>query len=142
MNRRDWLLLTIAAGGGDGLDPVQLQKGLFLLGARGRQYVGHGFYRFVPHNYGPFSKEIYEDAEQLAAEGLITKERRSRRPWSAFTITDAGRDRANLIAQGSDKGAQFLASTVNWVKTLSFNDLVQTIYKLYPQYRANSVFRG
>jgi hypothetical protein len=60
MKRNDWLLLAVAAAKDDGLDPVQLQKSLFLLSEK-RRDVGTKFHEFEPHNYGPFSKEIYTD---------------------------------------------------------------------------------
>src|SRR2546422_2763730 len=98
MTKRDWLLVAISAADRDGLDPVQLQKSLFLLGEKGRPFVGRDFYQFVPHNYGPFSAEIYADADLLEASGYIVRQRRPWRSWSTFTITDAGHTRAATLA--------------------------------------------
>jgi hypothetical protein len=143
MTRKDWTLLVIAAADEAGLDPVQLQKSLFLLGERGRQHVGSAFYKFVPHNYGPFCHQVYTDAAALAADGFISKERRAGNTWASFAITPLGKALAGelrrRLAVGGD---QFLDQTVAWVKSLSFHDLVQSIYRHYPEYRVNSVFRG
>lgn len=143
MTPKDWTLLAIAAADEAGLDPVQLQKSLFLIGQRGRQHVGADFYNFVPHNYGPFSHAVYSDADRLAADGFISKERRDGNTFASFAITPLGKVLANeLRLRLAEGGDQFLDQTVAWVKSLGFRDLVQSIYKHYPEYRVNSVFRG
>jgi len=142
MNRKDWLLLAIASAGTSGLSPVQLQKSLFLLGRKRKKYVGADFYEFEPHNYGPFSKDIYTDADLLGAAGYVTKERQPGKSWSVFRPTDAGGAVARKLRPSVPKEAlSYLVEAVPWVKGQSFYDLVQTIYKHYPEYRANSVFR-
>jgi hypothetical protein len=35
----------------------------------------------------------------------------------------------------------YLTAVVKWVSSLSFPDLVRAIYKKYPEYKENSVFR-
>ena len=143
MTRQDWLLLALSAAGEGGLDPVQLQKTLFLFGERGRRYAGGGFYHFVPHNYGPFASAVYADADSFEREGLVIKIRRRERSWSTFALTETGRRRAAAVQrQVSDEAMAFLNSTVAWVKARSFSDLVEEIYRLYPKYRANSIFRS
>src|SRR5258707_9223608 len=71
MERPDWTLLATKFANQSGLSPVQLQKALFLLGKEMPKSVGDDYYHFVPHNYGPFAKDIYSDADALAREGLI-----------------------------------------------------------------------
>jgi hypothetical protein len=53
-SRQDWLLLALALRGGLPVTPVQIQKAMFLMSAEAKQYLGRGFYAFIPHNYGPF----------------------------------------------------------------------------------------
>ncbi|MGH7490032.1 MAG: hypothetical protein ACREMY_31160, partial [bacterium] len=51
----DWLLLLLALKDAERpLDPVRLQKGLFLLAEEGG-LSGAESYRFEPYDYGPFS---------------------------------------------------------------------------------------
>src|SRR2546428_10522836 len=117
MNRQDWLLLALSAAGEGGLDPAQLQKTLFLFGERGRRYAGGGFYRFVPHNYGPFASAVYADADSFEREGLVLKIRGRERSWSTFVLTEAGhRCAAEVKREVSDDATAFLTSTVAWVK--------------------------
>jgi len=141
MTRRDWLLLAIASADYSGLSPVQLQKSLFLVGQR-EKYVGQEFYEFEPHNYGPFSRDIYVDADRLVAAGHLVKEQQPGYSWSVFRATDAGRLHAEGLRSKAPKEAiSFLDQTVAWATKQTFYNLVQTIYKLYPKYRVNSVFR-
>jgi hypothetical protein len=142
MKRQDWLVQALAAAGDRGLDPVQLQKTLFLFKERGR-YTDANFYRFVPHNYGPFAAAIYADTDNLDREGLVVKVRRRDRSWSTFALTELGRAHAIATRHSIPADAwAFLNSTVTWVKARSFSDLVEGIYRLYPKYRVNSIFRN
>ena len=77
MEKRDWLLLALAAAKTKGLTPVQIQKSLFLFGENMSGIGGSRFYKFVPYNYGPFDKRIYSDAEALETEGLVVIEKES-----------------------------------------------------------------
>src|SRR5947209_2707195 len=70
MNRKDWTLLAICSANGNGLSPVQLQKALFLLSREMPNAVGN-FYHFTAYHYGPFDRAVYDDAERLAADGMV-----------------------------------------------------------------------
>lgn len=141
MERKAWVLLTVSFAGGSGLSPVQLQKCIFLLGQEQKDYIGEGFYEFLPYNYGPFSKSVYRDAEELASEGLILIER----PVSSFStyiISPEGSERARqLINEENSPAVAYLRNVVEWARPLSFSELVRAIYSRYPDYRVNSVFQ-
>ena len=49
---------------------TSLMKYVFLLQEEGT--TGQSLYHFVPYKYGPFARELYQDLEALAAEGLIS----------------------------------------------------------------------
>ncbi len=141
MNRRDWLLLAVAAAEDEGLDPVQLQKSLFLLGEKRKQEVGP-FYEFEPHNYGPFSKDIYAHATALVDNGYLTKEKQPSYSWSIIRITEQGRRAARTLRrEAPEEALAYLERAVDWVKGQSFYDLVRSIYRHFPEYRTNSIFR-
>ncbi|HEV3448323.1 MAG TPA: hypothetical protein VG099_27045 [Gemmataceae bacterium] len=143
MNRSDWTLLTISAAKGQPLSPVQLQKAMFLLWKNLPQVFGIESYRFVPHNYGPFDARVYSDAEMLARQGLVYIMTRSSGGWSEYGATPLGLNKANEIERHVDPQVrQYLFQIVDWVRQLSFQDLVRSIYQAYPEYRANSVFQS
>src|SRR3954451_22612738 len=97
--RADWLLLFLspeALGLDDEpLDPIRIQKGLFLLSIRGPE---RGLYSFRPYNWGPFSPDIYADLRWLEAQHLITNQTPPGQTWSVYRSTVRGTSRARQIA--------------------------------------------
>lgn len=143
MTRKDWTLLVIAAAGGP-VSPVQLQKILFLLSENlGPERLRvERFYDFQPYDYGPFDGEIYSDAESLEAEGLVTIEVPLNQRYREYCATPAGHELAQTYRLRLDAAVrEYLTHVVTWVRSLSFNALVQAIYKKYPRMATNSVFR-
>lgn len=143
MQKEDWTLLVVAAAGGKKLSPVQLQKSLFLVSKtlKAKQRKASPFYRFRAYDYGPFCSQVYSDAEALAAAGLlsITCEEFSYRHYAA---TDEGLKKAHELRGELDPGVTaYLDNLVSWVRSLSFAQLVQEIYKMYPDMKANSIFQ-
>jgi uncharacterized protein YwgA len=142
MQRQDWLLLVLSHAGSAGLTPVQLQKSLFLLGRNKEQQVGANFYSFVPYNYGPFSFDIYADAETLRDRGLIEIQYYGNR-FPDYKISDAGNQSAEVLKSRVEPNLNDYANRVTkWTQQLSFPQLVRAIYEKYPEFRKNSVFRG
>lgn len=144
MQRRNWALLTLAAAEGAELTPVQLQKVLFLLGDRQRDKVGRGFYSFHPYNFGPFSADVYADADQLEVEGLAQIARGAPgRSWSLYAATPDGLARAREVASQAPQGLpEYIARLVKWARSLTFQELVSAVYSAYPEQRRNSIFVG
>jgi uncharacterized protein len=143
MNAPDWTLCAIHFAGSRGLSPVQLQKALFVLGQEMKREVGARFYQFIPYNYGPFCKAVYEDAAQLAEQGLISINEVPGQRWHRFVITPTGAEHAQVVmARAQVAAVDYLHAVVDWVSPLPFATLVRAIYQRYPRYRANSVFNG
>ena len=145
LTAKDWTLLVIAAAKDHSLSPVQLQKALFLIARNltDAQRCTTSFYDFRPYDYGPFSAEVYRDAERLRAEGLVIIDPSSGFAYRDYAATAAGIERASLLRSQLDPSVcEYLDSMVAWVRSLSFNALVQAIYRDYPEMRANSVFRN
>ena len=139
IEKRDWTLLAIAAAQGEPLDPVQLQKSLFLLGEKRRGKVGAGFYKFRPYHYGPFCADIYSDADSLADAGLVEVSSGAVRGYSA---TAEGLEGAEGVADTAPEAGEYLTNVVRWARSLSFQELVRAVYAEFPEQRANSVFSG
>src|SRR5215218_4144725 len=99
MERKDWNLLVIAAALGQPLSPVQLQKCLFILGRELPNEVGSNYYEFIPYDYGPFAVEVYRDAEQLAAQGLVAIQISSGQKWKQYAATPAGMANAKRLKE-------------------------------------------
>ena len=145
LDKRDWLLLVIAAANGHSVSPVQLQKALFLIGRNlsAAQLRCKSFYDFRPYDYGPFDSYIYRDAERLQEEGNVIITAPSTRTYREYVATTVGLEKARLVKDQLDATTQgFLENVVKWVRAVSFSELVRAIYRAYPEMKVNSVFQG
>jgi hypothetical protein len=147
MRRRDWLLLLLALDGApDGLDPVRLQKGMFLLAQEGG-IPQRERYWFVPYNYGPMSSRLYGDVDALVRAGLAERARVPGYAWTRVRVTDAGRREAATLAArarrepGSAEALRRLAGIKARIVALGFGELLESIYARYPWVAVRSVFR-
>lgn len=142
LQRKDWLLATVGAAGASGLTPVQLQKALFLV----EKGAAHGalptpFYHFRPYDYGPFDAAVYHDADLLAFAGAVRIEPPSSMGPRRYVAASEDAVRAARASIGAT-GATFVDGIVSWVCSKGFSELVRAVYDLYPEMKANSVFRG
>lgn len=146
MRRRDWLLLFAAyQGAPDGLDPVRVQKGLFLF-SRLPGVPVRSKYEFKPYAYGPMSAEIYVDLDRLVDEGLLERLPVPGKRWSRYkatTVTFGEGER--LLEQAADEqlldAARELFEIKHEVSSVGFSELLERVYTEYPEFAVNSVFR-
>jgi uncharacterized protein len=142
---KDWLLVFIACEEGEeGLDPVRVQKGMFLL-AREGGLPARQRYRFVPYNYGPMSRGVYRDVGFLADERLLAERPIPGYAWGRLVATEKGRARAReLIEAEPEITSDRLAAVREIRRTVAgsgFEELLRRIYARYPEYATRSVFR-
>jgi hypothetical protein len=141
MTRKDLLLLVLGAARGEYLSPVQLQKSLYVLGRQCPNLVGNDYYKFVHYNYGAFSAEIYQDLESPTLGRLVKTSSRPGRKWFEYAITQEGLKYAQRL-EVAPEIREHVSRLVDWARTLSFDNLVNAVYKAYPETRENSIFRG
>ena len=142
MTRQDWLLLVLAAAGGKPLSPLQLQKSLFLVGHDLAKLVGSEFYTFRPFDYGPFDATVYRDAEDQAAQGLVTI-RSHPVTKREFSLTTTGITRARALEPELPADAvRHCRYIVQWAQSRTFRELTQAIYEQFPAFAERSVLRG
>jgi hypothetical protein len=144
-DRSGWLVLlldrdALGATGPEELDPVRVQKGMFLLSKRG---PARGLYAFRAYDWGPFSSAIYSDLDALVAQGYLDRQRVPGRTWCTYRVTPSGHEVASGMAQ------QIGAANVGWLRsarefltTRSFAQLLREIYEEYPDFAVNSRFGG
>lgn len=126
------------------LQPVQLQKALFLFAAKvpAEMLPGTGRYQFKPYDYGPFSAEIYSDAEALEQNGFVAISRPPSSRYKEFRVTPTGRAAAEALrAQEDPNIVTYLANLVTYTQSLGFNQLVASVYEEFPEMKVNSVFK-
>lgn len=141
MGRSDWLLLLLARGplgadGPEGLDPVRIQKGMFLLSKLG---PSRDVYEFRPHHWGPFSRDIYSDLGALASRGLVSKEPVPGQSWSRWEVTAKGEEEAERFKEGlSPEAAAWMRRLRRFLTTRSFNRLLEDVYERFPEFAVRS----
>lgn len=145
MRPRDWLLLLIGLDADEeGLDPIRVQKGMFLL-AREGGLPQRERYWFVAYNYGPMSPRLYRDLEALVRLGLVERVEVEGYGWRPVVATEAGAERVRELVEGADRGTRATIERLREIKAgivrLTFAELLRDIYARYPAYAARSVFR-
>jgi DNA-binding PadR family transcriptional regulator len=140
---RERLLLFIALDGAPhGLDPIRLQKGMFLFAMDEESDPGE-VYSFVPYNYGPMSAQIYRDLELLAEQGLVEAKPVHGQSWARYTATEDGLVAARdlLRKEPSEAAARRLYAIKTDVSSRSYKEVLEDVYDRFPEYAAKSVFR-
>lgn len=139
---RQETLLVFLGSGEKKLDPIRIQKGLFILTEETPEdwLPSEARYRFEPYRYGPYSAEIYHDLGKLEGLGYVRATRVLGQSWNYYALTPEGRELAQNVAEGmDDKAVQYLQRLRDFVSGLSFRRLLMTVYEHYPAYAVNSV---
>ena len=128
MNRKDFVLMVVAAGEDAPLTPVQLQKSLFLIGEN-LSGIPAPFYEFKPYHYGPFDADIYSDADALEGDGLLVSMKSSKGTWTDRIVTRSGLRKAEGVEQElPEKMRTYIHDVVKWTQSLSFTELVRVSF--------------
>ena len=142
MKKKDWILIVLNCSEDKSLSPVQLQKSLFLLKHMNPDAINNNFYNFIPYHYGPFCLNIYEDANSPKFNEMINVNVNAIERWNVYSITDKGTKYVdNLKKQIKPELYNYALKIVKWVKSKSFSQLISAIYKQFPEFKVNSVFK-
>jgi uncharacterized protein len=143
MDKKNLILVAISLAEDGYLSPAQIQKSMFLLGKKIPSVIEEDFYKFVPYNYGPFCREIYDDIDELENQGLVKFIRPLGQKWHDYSITKQGRDCIEGIGKSGDKkDINYFSKLISWVKSVSFKELLMAIYREYPEYKEKSIFQA
>jgi uncharacterized protein len=139
--RQEIVLAALAPARGAGHSPVQVQKLLFLLDREIPDMIGGPYFNFMPYNYGPFDKSVYDELEALAADNFVAAV--SQGAWRRFCLTPAGQDHGDRLLNALVPSArEYIVRASEFVRSQSFASLVAAIYKAYPEMKENSVFQN
>jgi uncharacterized protein YwgA len=144
VKKRDWLILLLAykGEGGSALDPVRIQKGIFLLSQEAVIPPAER-YRFQPYHYGPYSFELRSDADRLVLAGLAERLEVRGYTWGRYRLTEKGVTHAiDLIEQSGGAIAQHVYEVKRAITSQNFGALLRDVYSRYPEFAKNSVFAG
>ena len=142
MRQTELVISALAASDGAPYSPVQLQKMLFLLDRNIADWIDGPVFNFEPYSYGPFDSDVYDTAEKLELEGLVSISRPNI-GYKSYRTTPAGQRRGQqLLGEVDERVAQYIRKISEWVQNLGFRELVSAIYKYYPDMKVNSIFKG
>ena len=140
MDRRGILLAALASGSREEFSPVQLQKMMFLIDRNIGKALDGPFFNFEPYDYGPFDVGVYNEFSTIALQQL--GEVSGYGSYRRYRLNDEGRSRAQEVLNTiTPEYRQYIEKIAHFVQSLSFGALVSTIYKHYPEMKANSVFK-
>src|SRR5262249_47624999 len=134
MTQRDWLILLLGLRGrrGAAMDPVRVQKGMFLF-AQEAGVPASEQYRFEPFHYGPYSFELRRDLDDLVKEGVVGTRPVPGYSWARYALTRAGAERArDLISAAPRPALATLYAIKQRITSRSFNALLREVYREYP----------
>jgi len=138
--RKELILASLASAKRASFSPVQVQKLFFLIEQNIPDLVNGPHFTFVPYNYGPFDKEVYKELNALIEKGYV--ETFPDRTWNKYRLTEQGQEKGDQLYASLDKVAQsYIKEVSTFVRNLTFTQLLSSIYKAYPEMRANSVFQ-
>mgnify|MGYP006267999419 CR=1 FL=1 len=122
---------------------TRFQKMVFLLQ---QEFEKTEFYDFEAYDYGPFSKGLYDDLDDLIDRDLVQEMREEfdkDKVYYEYKLTDAGRE---LIERLSDQEEtqDIMALSEQLKQEINSEDLsvvLDRVYSEYPEYAENSVLR-
>ncbi len=141
MKKHEYVLAVLSAGGEQAsFSPVQVQKLFFLLDQEIPKLVDGPYFDFQPYDFGPFDKNVYGCLDRLEALGLATNTHTGR--VRLYSLTPDGYKQGNdSLGALSGQAVDFISEISKWVRSLSFSQLVSTIYRQYPDMKENSIFQ-
>lgn len=142
MTREDFVLAVLAASNGAAHTPVQVQKLFFLLDKKAARLLGGPYFDFLPDNYGPFDCAVYRCLETLSGVNLVSIENVDDARRKTYRTTPEGQQQGeDSLADFAPEIRDYIRAVSDWVRKLSFAQLVSAIYAEYPDMKSKSIFR-
>lgn len=141
MDRQEPLLDALAAEGAYvPFSPAQAQKLLFLIDREASELTDGPHFNFEPHDYGPIDKEVYDELDDLAENDRVEMQRVGR--FRQYVLTPAGHEKGcEEPSKLPESGSTFVRQAAEWVRSVTFQQLIAGIYNQYPEMRVKSIFR-
>ena len=141
MDKNSAIIVAMAPAKRSPFTPVQMQKLMFLLDKEMGDEMGGPLFNFEPYHYGPFDKSIYACLRELSKGGDVEIVTVDGQHWGNFRLTERGQEKGDHELEQFDSWVRKAIETYSeWVRNLSFSQLVSAIYRQYPETKANSVF--
>lgn len=151
MHRKLLPLALIYANDGEPIEGrTRLQKMVFLMQKELEQRDKSGAvgleYEFIPYDYGPFSKELYDDLDAMIDQEFVDdteKPLRSGKVKYIYEIEDDGEylvDSETETWEDVDAIMQLAQEIKEEYNNMLLSELIEYVYSEYPEYAEKSVY--
>lgn len=144
------MALLDACDGDEIVGRTRLQKMVFLMEQELDDAIMDSLqspdYNFIPYDYGPFSKELYDDLDALEEAGLIEVDEEDMPDGKVkyiYQLTDRGQSwmQHQLDGVNNVNAAHSLAESLkSEYNEVLLSELIDEVYAEYPKYAENSVW--
>ena len=150
MHRKLLPLALMYAGDGEPIEGrTRLQKLVFLMQKQleetGENPLQSQNYEFIAYDYGPFSKELYEDLDATIERNMVESEQESIGEDKDKYVYEIKTDGEQWVEnQLSKEAAQRILTLAEEIKeeygSVYLSDLIDEVYSQYPEYAENSIY--
>lgn len=146
ISSRELIPLTLLRAAGDEVSGrTRFQKLAFLLD---EEALADRFdaYDFIKYDYGPFSKKLLDDLEDLDEKDLVDLEKTRTFGGNMrydHELTPDGKKAIDELIEQNDEVDEIYRSAkevAEEYEDYSVRELVELVYKKYPDYKKNSVY--
>lgn len=150
MHRKLLPLALMYAGDGEPIEGrTRLQKLVFLMQKRleeaGEDPLQTDDYEFIPYDYGPFSKELYDDIDKTIARGMVEgreEDLGEDKVKYDYEIQEDGEQwvRDQLAKEEAQRVLRLAEEIKDEYGDVYLSDLIDEVYSRYPKYAENSIY--
>lgn len=150
MHRKLLPLALMYAGDGEPIEGrTRLQKLVFLMQKRleeaGEDPLQTDDYEFIPYDYGPFSKELYDDIDKTMARGMVEgreEDLGEDKVKYDYEIQEDGEQwvRDQLAKEEAQRVLRLAEEIKDEYGDVYLSDLIDEVYSRYPKYAENSIY--
>ncbi len=128
---------------------TRLQKMVFLLEQELKEQsetvIEAENYNFVPYDYGPFSKSLYDDIDKMSEKGLVTDCKREINDGQVkynYEVTDEGKQfvESQLSTEEGELIYKLAKSIEREYNDVLLSTLIEDVYSEYPKFAEKSVW--
>ena len=142
MKCNDFVLAVFASSNSATHSPIQIQKLFFLIEKKIPELLKYNYFKFKPYNYGPFDSEIYDVISELVGNGDLEIISYVNSRIIKYKTTEKGQKRGKQILQSlGEKATDKIKILSEFVRKLTFSELVSVIYHEFPEFKVNSIFK-
>lgn len=122
---------------------TRLQKMVFLIQEEFDTDQLPGEYNYIPYDYGPFAKKLYEDLDHLEERGVVKEESETIEDDKVVYFYTLGPNADEYLSNWSQDELEDVLELAETIKDrfndIPLPDLLDYVYSEYPEYAENSV---